>query len=772
MCANTRSKNSLSQWLDKHTKPGAFLYVEAGHYRALLLLAAIWSICTYFLPTANAKLLSHSLLGIFCCLSVFWASYQLKHYKRRELTGYIAAWATGIFMDIGLLTQAFFETDINQWTVFWTLASAIAAAICTVQITAHLEPNRQAPKFLVDIFILVACFVGPVLIYTIFSIAPNEAAATTATVMSIAGVLLCLHVTGVVILGFVLYPKLIAPLLFPVTTGLFVSIFHLGVFTSVLLPADQHPSWLIWHRPMLDIGSVAGLWFIFRREPLSNAPPIYQSARLRRTLSWFAAVAPIAIPIQTLWLFPSTWQDPDRFNVLLLVLIVTGLATFVRTGVALASEGKIQRELIRITEIDPQTGAMNRRGFFNHYYTHACAGDFLVLIDINNFKLLNDTYGHATGDRVLKQIHQQLNAATDIRFHARLGADEFALLVSATAERIDTSIQALSQSLTANVKQNGSIGHFQLALGAVPIGKPNLGDNLVEADNALAVAKRHPSRRYIAREGEQVSPTKRQINLIVQHCIHQQQLPIYVQPIVSLREDKVVAFEALMRLPGSSGSTINPAYFIDTVKSQGMMLELTLLLINKVDQAFSKSLSAQSVTINLPPNLLVDELTFSALLNRLTSIQIPPQQVILELTEDRAFEVARLLEAVQRLSNAGFKIALDDFGVADSSLARASILPIDVVKIDRFVLQDNTHRTQMVLRSSTDLARRLNALVIVEGVETHEQFEALKAYSVDAVQGFWCARPFPPRPAARPRRHDTRSLTRHWTCRPSCPSGA
>lgn len=646
-------------------------------------------------------------------------------------------------MDVGLLSQALFETDINQWTVFWTLASAIAAAICTIQLTAHLEPNRKAPKFLVDIFILIACFVGPVLIYTIFSIDPNKAAATPSTAMSIAGVLLCLHVTGVVILGFVLYPKLIAPLLFPVTTGLFVSIFQLGVFTSVLLPADQHPNWLIWHRPMLDIGSVAGLWFIFRREPLSNVPPIYQSERLRRTLSWFAAVAPIAIPIQTLWLFPATWQDPDRFNVLLSVLIITGLSTFVRTGLALASEGKIQQELIRIVEVDPQTGAMNRRGFFNHYYTYVGAGDFLVLIDINNFKLLNDTFGHATGDRVLKQIHQQLDTTPDIKFHARLGADEFALIVSVPPDRIDASLQELSQNLAAYIKQNGSIGHFQIAVGAVPIGKPNLGDNLVEADNALIVAKRHPSRRYIAREGEQFSPTKRQINLIVQHCIQQQQLPIYVQPIVSLREDKVVAFEALMRLPGSSGSTINPAYFIDTVKSQGMMLELTLLLINKVDQSFSKTLSTQSITINLPPNLLVDETTFTALFTRLISINIPPKQIILELTEDRAFEVSRLVEAVQRLSEAGFKIALDDFGVADSSLARASILPIDVVKIDRFVLQDNSHRTQMVLRSSTDLARRLNALVIVEGVETHEQFQALKAYSVDAVQGFWCARPFP-----------------------------
>lgn len=418
------------------------------------------------------------------------------------------------------------------------------------------------------------------------------------------------------------------------------------------------------------------------------------------------------------------------------------------------------RRRFSAARLDMLTGLPNRRGLFEYMATlleagagqHAGAVTVVILLDLDNFKPINDAYGHATGDAVLRMLGSRLSGAVrpgDLV--ARLGGDEFAIIspglpdpaaVLSLLDRLRGTVEApFRLPAGAAVRVGGSFG-----AALFPADGTTEDGLLACADQALYVAKRAKATRqcpWVIYDRDLDPRRKRESAL---RLLHQDRLEVEYQPILRLQDNVVVEVEALARL--ADGTTLlRPAQFLSSLNPADR-LELAIAVARRcmhdLQYWTAKGLGEFSVGINVEPDVLVQPEFHAALQQTMSSHGIAPERVTIEILESNAFLSIEAAKAeFQRLRALGVRISLDDLGVGYSSLARLKELPVDQVKLDQSFVADLVHHPDEVafVVAIQMLTRALQIQLVVEGVEQPRVLEALRVLGVDSAQGYLFAKP-------------------------------
>ena len=432
---------------------------------------------------------------------------------------------------------------------------------------------------------------------------------------------------------------------------------------------------------------------------------------------------------------------------------------------SLAAQRRLQSQLEYRAQHDPLTGLANRSVLQNELAVAtaqappAGAAATLLLIDLDGFKDVNDTFGHPAGDELLRTVAQRLTAAVpQASVVCRLGGDEFAVLLApAEAPPACRTAAAVLDALRTpyvvaghEVTVTASVGVLPLGAGRTPL------TVLRDADLALYAAKNAGKNQIVTyddalgRQGQ----ARAALASGLRRAIAGSEFTVAYQPIVGLASGHMHGVEALLRWTTPDGAAVAPAEFIPAAEMTGLIVPLGQWVLRTACARARHWYAAHgvSVSVNVSGLQLAERDFADTVLAALDDHNLPGDALIVEITEtvliastDRARDVA---ERLDRLRRAGVRIAIDDFGTGYSSLAHLHQLPVDVLKIDRRFVQDigsgpGAARARDVTRAILDLGAVLGLQTIAEGVETDEQWRMLVDLGCAYGQGFRLAVPSP-----------------------------
>jgi diguanylate cyclase (GGDEF)-like protein len=408
---------------------------------------------------------------------------------------------------------------------------------------------------------------------------------------------------------------------------------------------------------------------------------------------------------------------------------------------------------------DPLTQLGNRALFINH--ARDALGDAddtmtaVIIIDLDGFKDVNDTYGHAAGDELLKTTATRLNA--NVRANdtvSRLGGDEFVVLLPRLVD--DTIADSVADRILRDLLQPLVVGEVMLSIRAsagiaITRGSGHDVDEVLrEADQALYQAKaegRGVARRF---DPELFARTeKRRLEEAeLREAFAERQFEVHYQPIVDLDGEHTVGVEALIRWRHPERGLLPPAAFLDLAEELGMLPEVGHWVLQEACRqavVWQEHTPGFELNVNLSASQLGNPDLCDEVRDVLLSTGIPPHLLVLELTETVALtdlgESARVLGSLKAL---GVRIALDDFGTGFSSLSHLGVLPVDVVKIDKsFVQAMQETGGASVAEAVLQIARTFNLAPVAEGVEDAMQAARLRELDCAQAQGYHFARPMP-----------------------------
>ena len=376
----------------------------------------------------------------------------------------------------------------------------------------------------------------------------------------------------------------------------------------------------------------------------------------------------------------------------------------------------------------------------------------LFVIDLDNFKALNDTQGHPAGDAFLKMVAQRLrDCVGPAAFLARLGGDEFAvlqrdMLAEEAVELADLIVDALLAPVTINGKDilaGGSVG--------VALAPDNGADPAVLMKNAelalyRAKAQGRGCARFFERGMDEVARIRADLETDLRSALAEEAMDVYFQPLVNTRTRKVAGYETLLRWNRPGHGLVSPAVFITCAEETGIIVPLGDWVIRKAIEEAAQWRDDVTVAINLSPAQMQNPSLVATVVGALAASQLDPSRLEIEIVEsvlmDETEHNIRTLHALREL---GVKIALDDFGTGYSSLSYLRAFPFDKIKIDqRFVRDiDTSTENQAIVRAIISLARDLKMRVTAEGVENEQQAAILAGLGCTEVQGFLYSRPVP-----------------------------
>jgi diguanylate cyclase (GGDEF)-like protein len=456
------------------------------------------------------------------------------------------------------------------------------------------------------------------------------------------------------------------------------------------------------------------------------------------------AVAPGAAPS----LMDGFGAGPIGMVIVALLLLAFGLVS-IRAG-HLSSEANR----------DELTGLTNRRGLLRGLDRAIRRGArehravALLMIDLDHFKELNDTLGHAVGDSLLAKFGPRLqDAIRDADTLARLGGDEFAVvLADSDADTATHVAQRISMALDAPFALDEVSVHVDASIGIAlyPEHGADAADLLRHADVAMYQAKRGRT-GWASYDAERDVHSRARLALVeeLRAALQRDELVLVYQPKASLRSGEVNGVEALVRWQHPTRGLLGPAEFVAVAEQAGLMRPLTTRVIDvAVAQAARWRTAGLSLTVavNVSATDLVDTRFPDDVEQRLAHHDLPADALQLEVTEDTVMsDPERALDVLARLGEIGVGLALDDYGTGYSSLAYIKRLPVRELKIDRSFVSnmDTDDQDATIVRSTIELARNLGLRVVAEGVETQASWNALAAMGAHYAQGYLLTRPLP-----------------------------
>ena len=429
--------------------------------------------------------------------------------------------------------------------------------------------------------------------------------------------------------------------------------------------------------------------------------------------------------------------------------VVIGFAKITR-DVTVAREAS--NALRRAASTDPLTGMWNRSAFLSELAQwSADAAPFAVaIIDLNDFKRINDTLGHAAGDELLRATAENLHRREELGIvTARLGGDEFAAAaLTPDPQSVEDFVDGVTDAMRAPVRFHKKTRTVPASIGIArfPADASDISELLVRADAAMYDAKERgadDAMRY--REGLlEHSASRRFLGRQIVGAIARDEFTVLYQPQSSLKDAAVVGWEALVRWRHPILGLLHPGEFISIAEANGTIVQLGEWVLRRACRDAAGWGNSSRVAVNVSAAQLTDDQFLGSVTRALEESGLEPGRLELEITESTLIshrkEVVSTFEELQRL---GVLIALDDFGTGFSSLDTLLSFGFDRVKIDRSVLYESLQpsRTRDVLRAILALGHALTATVLVEGVETEQQREILKLEGFDEIQGFLTGRP-------------------------------
>lgn len=451
-------------------------------------------------------------------------------------------------------------------------------------------------------------------------------------------------------------------------------------------------------------------------------------------------------------------------NELLLVAILLGVyAVVLLRGVFSFSEQLKTRLLKQIAteqsvQSDALTGLPNRLGFLETiekaFERTARSGQRFALfcVDLDNFKTINDRFGHLAGDEVLVHAARRIrDALPESDYVARLGGDEFVIL--ATSAQEDADILALAQKVMDCFDEPVLVDGEEIS-SAASIGvaiAPQHGSELRtlqrNADIALYRAKARvgaPSLFEPRHDAE--ARDARALELDLLRAVQMRRLSLVFQPVLNIARGDIVGCEALARWSHPTRGPISPAVFIPLAEKTGVIHELGLWVVEEACRAAARFPADFRVAVNVSPIQLRDPEFPDKVLRCLSEANVLPGRLDLEITETTLLSDDQVsIASVKKLAQAGVSIALDDFGTGFSSLSYIRRMPLDRIKIDRSFVSDILAHADCaaIVLGVIRMARDLGITIVAEGVETIEQLNWLRANGCAEAQGYLISRPQP-----------------------------
>jgi diguanylate cyclase (GGDEF)-like protein len=472
---------------------------------------------------------------------------------------------------------------------------------------------------------------------------------------------------------------------------------------------------------------------------------------------------------------PTTGQllssgHPNAVLVFLVQVVVTSLLLLITNGhhrdfvrLELSRQQLVRREreaarlaqenLVQAT-IDPLTGALNRRAILERLEEEIgrsrggapCA--WLALIDLDGFKHINDTYGHAAGDAVLQAVVQRLDGLERVLCYGRLGGDEFAAMLDPALDEgaVRGIAVALSELLRAPVLHGGAVLRLSGSIGVHRLDGLSVSDCLERADAALYKAKELSDGAVVvfSPDDEAELQDRAAVTRLFNDSDLADRLKLVYQPIVDAEGGGVIGFEAFARWSPDGRRWLAPGQFISLAEATGRTSELTRMVMARALRECPAWQHGRWLAINLSPRDVMRAGTADALARLVEEHGAPAHSVILEVTERALMDDPKRAEAQLHAFRArGFRIALDDFGAGWSSLSQVHSLPLDMIKIDqglsRALASDPGARS--LVGTIVSLSWQLGIDCTIEGVEEEAQAATARALGIRLMQGFHLGRP-------------------------------
>jgi diguanylate cyclase (GGDEF)-like protein len=377
---------------------------------------------------------------------------------------------------------------------------------------------------------------------------------------------------------------------------------------------------------------------------------------------------------------------------------------------------------------------------------------FAVLcLDLDRFKQVNDTLGHAFGDELLKAVAGRLRGCVkEGDVIARLGGDEFAIVQAAVqrpeqcSELASRVIEVLSETFDIDGKHVGIGASAGIAVAPADGADPD--QLLKNADMALYLAKSdgRGTYRFFEAEMDNRLQARRSLEIDMRSAIANGEFELYYQPIVHLKMRKITGFEALLRWNHPLQGTIAPLNFISLAEETGLILPLGEWVLRTACRQAANWPEPVDVSINLSPAQFKSRNLVQIVLGALAASGLSAKRVVLEITESVFLRnEAGVLATLHQLRELGVRIAMDDFGTGYSSLSYLRSFPFDKIKIDGSFVRDMLGRDdcRAIVGAVAELARKLNMVTVVEGVETQGQCDMVTALGCDESQGYFFGYP-------------------------------
>lgn len=432
------------------------------------------------------------------------------------------------------------------------------------------------------------------------------------------------------------------------------------------------------------------------------------------------------------------------------------------------SERKASEQRIhRLAYYDALTHLPNRTLFQDRLHTALQSAErqkswvVLMFLDLDRFKPINDSLGHAAGDRMLKDMATRLLACVDNDDTvARMGGDEFTLLLQHRSSRelaLNRAIHVAEQILASLVRPFVLEGREFFVTASIGIAlSPQDGNELSQlmknADTAMYHAKERGKNNFQFYQADMNASALERLELEsdLRHALEQDEFVLYYQPQFSGDGKRLTGAEALLRWRHPRRGLVPPGDFIPVLEELGLVVDVGDWVISEACRQLKtwhqNRVRVPKVSVNISARQFSDGQLGTRIATILRETGLPPACLELELTESILMrEVSEAMQILAGLKNLGLSIAVDDFGTGYSSLNYLKQFPIDVLKIDRTFVDGlpSGEQDAQIARAIIAMAHSLNLAVIAEGVETHEQLDFLREHGCDEVQGYLFGRPMP-----------------------------
>ncbi|AEV68018.1 EAL domain-containing protein [Acetivibrio clariflavus] len=430
---------------------------------------------------------------------------------------------------------------------------------------------------------------------------------------------------------------------------------------------------------------------------------------------------------------------------------------------------KNEKKIYDMKYFDRITGLPNKMLFFDKLKTALAAAESsdtklaVIVIDLDNFKTINDTLGHDFGDKVLLQVAEKIKGLLrESDTVARLGGDEFVILQPGIKDITD--VTKVAERILENFRNpwflEGREYYITASLGISLYPTDGQDEKVLvrNADIAMSKVKETGKNNYelFMESMKRKIIDKLDLESDLRHAIEKEEFVLFYQPQIALATGEIIGVEALIRWEREGVGLVQPMEFIPAAEESSLIIPLGEWVLKTACKQNVKWIKSGIKPVLMAVNLSSKQFQQRNLVEMIERILdetgMDPTLLELEITESTAMQdIDFTIKVLKKLKEKGIRISLDDFGTGYSSLNYLKMLPIDSLKIDKSFVHDltNSPSEETIAKSVISLAHKLNLLVVAEGVETKAQLELLKNHMCDKVQGYLLSKPVPPNEAEK-----------------------